>query len=369
MNKDDGKVKRAGAGTLEKGLIVLEAVERASHPLTIQEVVALTGVQRLAVYRLLTTLEERGYVRRLEDKRYHAALRRRRIVVGYAAPLMGNWFRIDLTASIRRAAEQAGFDLIVLDNREDDSEAALNNAHSLIERKVDVAMFFEPVEEIGYMVAERLMSAGIPFITIERPLQGGVYFGANNYQAGKLAGAALGQFAIKRWRGGFDRIILLETAPTSTNVQARVSGVLVGLRETLGAVDEARVIHLDGKGHQDDSRAAMAELLPRIKSDSKILISGFNDLSALGALEAIRAAGREQEVAIVGQNASHEALEEIRKRNSRYIASVAYFPERYGAKLFKLVTAIVSGEPSPPAVYTDHLLLRRENVDQYYAEA
>ncbi|MCI0389961.1 MAG: substrate-binding domain-containing protein [Acidobacteria bacterium] len=347
---------------------MLEAVEKASHPLTIQEIVAVTGIQRLAVYRLLSTLEGRGYVLRSDDKRYRATLRRRRVVVGYAAPLTGNWFRVDLTASIRQAAAQSGLDLLVLDNGEDDSAAALQNAQALVDRRVDVAMFFEPVEAIGYMVAERLMSSGIPFITIERSLQGGIYFGANNYQAGKLAGAALGQFALKHWRGCFDRIVLVEAAQTSTNVQARVSGVLVGLREKLGAFEESSIIHLDGKGHQDSSREAMAGLLPRIRPGSRLLISGFNDLSAVGALEGIRAVGREREVAIVGQNASQEARAEIRKQNSRFIASVAYFPERYGAKLLRLVSAIVNGEQAPPAVYTDHLVLSRENVDKYYPD-
>ncbi|HEY6402884.1 MAG TPA: substrate-binding domain-containing protein, partial [Blastocatellia bacterium] len=135
-----------------------------------------------------------------------------------------------------------------------------------------------------------------------------------------------------------------------------------------GGFDDSAVIHLDGKGHQDSSRKAMTELLPRIKPGSRLLISGFNDLSAVGALEAIRAAGREREVAIVGQNASKEARSEIRKRNSRFIASVAYFPELYGAKLLRLVSAIVNGEQTPPAVYTDHLVLSRDNIDKYYPE-
>src|SRR5262245_53186199 len=207
MKKARTNSKIVGAGTLEKGLIVFEAVEKAGRPLTIQEIVGVTGIQRLAVYRLLSTLESRGYVWRSDDKRYRSTLRRRRVIAGYAAPLTGNWFRLDLTASIQRAAAQAGFELIILDNCEDDSVTALQNAQSLVDRRVDIAMFFEPVEAIGYLIAERLLSAGIPFITIERPLQGGIYFGANNYQAGKLAGMALGQFALKRWRGQFDRVV------------------------------------------------------------------------------------------------------------------------------------------------------------------
>lgn len=368
MKKVEKRSRPAGAGTLEKGLQVLEAVEKSPRPASIQEVAAATNIQRSAVYRLLSTLEERGYVQRSSDKRYRSTARRRRVVVGYAAPLAGNWFRTDLTTSIRAAAAQSGVDLVVLDNREDDAEAALRNAQALAERLVDVALFFEPVEAIGYAVAESLLNAGIPFITIERPIQGGIYFGANNYQAGKLAGQALGQFARKRWQGGFERVVLLEAAQTNTEVRARVSGVLVGLRETLGEVRESAVTHLDGQAHRESSRAAMAQLLRRLKPGARLLVSGFNDLSAVGALEAVRAAGREREVAIVGQNASHEARLELRKRASRFIASVAYFPERYGEKLLRLVAAIVNGEQVPPALYTEHLVLDRHNVDQFYPE-
>src|SRR5207302_8320377 len=56
------KKKNAATTTLDKGLTVLEAVERAPHLPTIQELARITGIQRLAVYRLLCTLEQRGYV-------------------------------------------------------------------------------------------------------------------------------------------------------------------------------------------------------------------------------------------------------------------------------------------------------------------
>ena len=44
-------------------------------------------------------------------------------------------------------------------------------------------MFFS-LQALGHMMADRLSAAGLPFITIERPIQGGIYFGANNYLAG-----------------------------------------------------------------------------------------------------------------------------------------------------------------------------------------
>ena len=358
--------RKTGSGTLDKGLQVLEAVEKASHPVTIQELAAETGIQRLAVYRLLETLEERGYVRRSGDKRYRATSRRRKIRIGYAAPLTGNTFREDVAASLRHAAAEAGIDSFLLHNEQDDNTTLMANAQLLIDARVDVAIFFQPVESLGHMIADRLFSTGIRFITVERPIQGGVYFGANNYQAGKLAGQALGVFARDHWDSRFDRLILIEGMQTSTNVHARQAGALVGLRDIAGDVLETSVIHLHGTPGRETTRAAMSTLLAGMPPHTRLLVSGFNDLSAIGALEALRDAGRENEAAIVGHNAMHEGRDEIRKPGSAFFASVAYFPERYGDKLVKLAGALVNGDQVAPAAYTDHVVIYRSNVDRLY---
>jgi ribose transport system substrate-binding protein len=313
-------------------------------------------------------LAQRGYVQRGEDKRYRAASRRRRLLIGYAAPLAGNTFRVDLAESLQRSAAANAVDLLLMDNGSDDAAQLMRNADTLIEARVDLAIFFQPVESLGHMIADRLSSAGVQFITIERPIQGGVYFGANNYQAGKLAGQALGRYSAEHWQGSFDRVVLLEGAFTSTNVHARLAGVLVGLRDILGAVDESRVVHLHGNADREASCVATAELLTQLPKRSRLLISGFNDLSAIGALDAVRAARREATVAIIGHNAMREGRTEIRKPGSPFIASVAYFPERYGEKILRIASAMVNGDAVPPAVYTDHLVIDRQNVDKLYPE-
>jgi hypothetical protein len=50
----------------------------------------------------------------------------------------------------------------------------------------------------------------------------------------------------------------------------------------------------------------------------------------LGALKAFENRNQLENVAIISQSSIPEAREELRKANSRMIASVAYFPERYG---------------------------------------
>jgi ribose transport system substrate-binding protein len=353
-------------GTLEKALDVLEAIERAVTPVSAQELALATGVQRTAVYRLLSTLAVRGYVQRLPDSRYTISSRRRRLSFGYMAPLSGNAFREQLLHGLSNETALGCVDFTTLHNEEGDSAAALLNVQELIDRRVDLAIMFQPVGAVGLMVADRFANADIPLIAVETPVPGAFYFGANNYQAGRLAGGALGRFSAQRWKGTYDRIVLIESSLSSPSVQARVTGVLEGLSATIGPVPESRVIHLDGRGHLEESRHGMAELLRKHGRQTRFLISGFNDLAALGSLQALRQAGREEHAAVVGQNASTESHAELRNPRSRLIMSVAYFPERYGVKLVRLGLSVVNREAVHPALYTGHLALTCANIDQYY---
>jgi ribose transport system substrate-binding protein len=44
---------------------------------------------------------------------------------------------------------------------------------------------------------------------------------------------------------------------------------------------------------------------------------------------------------------------------------VAYFPERYGEKIIPLVLKWLNKEQIPPAVHTDHVLVTKENIDEF----
>jgi ribose transport system substrate-binding protein len=352
-------------GTLEKALTVLERLETSSQALTLQQITDDTGIQRLAVYRILSTLENRGYVRRLADKRYRAATRRRP-VLGYMAPMTGNSFRVAVATSLTAAATSARVQLLTFDNPEDDEKTSLYNARRLVAANVDLVIFFEPLESIGHAVADLFFQARIPFITVEIGIESGVYYGANNYQAGKIAGEALGRFAMEQWNGRFDHAVLIGSSLSTHRVQARVSGALEGLRGNVGEIPESKLARLDGRAHEADSYSAVKEWLRGASPRWRLLISAFNDLSAMGALAAVREAGREENVAIVGQNGSEEAWQELANPRSRFVASVAYFPERYGQRLIDTALAVLDRQQVPPAVYAEHVLLTHKTISSYY---
>ena len=76
--------------------------------------------------------------------------------------------------------------------------------------------------------------------------------------------------------------------------------------------------------------------------------------------------GRANECVIVGQNAEPEARAELRSARTRLIASVGYFPEKYGDGLLRLALDILGRKPVAPAVFTNHQIITPDNVDHFY---
>ena len=168
------------------------------------------------------------------------------------------------------------------------------------------------------------------------------------------------------WNGQVDEIIMLVFDRATPIPRSRITGTLVGMREVLPALENCPAVYLEGDGCFEPSLKAVRKHLQRTAA-KRTLVGAINDSSALGALRAFEEAGRADVVAIVGQNASPEGRAELR-RLSRFIGSVAYFPERYERAFgFLLALDILSFKATPPAVFVSHQLLTAKNVDQFYS--
>ncbi len=209
------------------------------------------------------------------------------------------------------------------------------------------------------------MEAGIPFIAIDIPHPGATYFGANNYQAGLMGGSYLGRWAKKHWDGDVDEVVLIGIERAGSLPKARVRGMLTGIVESLRSREACQTVALDGDGLFQRSLQRVRKHLRETKA-RRILVCAANDASALGALRAFEEAGRAEQCAILGQNAEPEARAELRLAHSRLVASVAYFPEKYGDGLIRLALDILARKAVPPAVFTRHQVITPENVDHFY---
>jgi len=338
---------------------ILDAFQAAGEALRLRDVVERTGLGKGMCFRLLHTLHHCGLLEKVDASRYRLVSpiqRRKRYRLGYGAQGQDTSF----AREVREGAE-----LIVVDNRYQ-PKVALRNAEHLIREGVDLVIEFQTDEAVAAAIAAKYLEAAIPLVAIDIPHPGATYFGANNYQAGLMAGRHLGHFARTRWEGKVEEILLLDLARAGSLVRARMAGVRAGLAETLH--DDAlasRLVSLDGDGQFKTSLEKVRRHLRQSKA-RRVLVGTANDASALGAARAFQEAGRAGSCAIVGQNAEPDARAELREPRTPLIASVAYFPERYGDGLLKLALDILSHRQTPPALFVRHQLVTTENVDHLY---
>jgi ribose transport system substrate-binding protein len=230
---------------------------------------------------------------------------------------------------------------------------------------VDLVIESHADARIAAVISRKFADAGLPVIAVEIPIPQTTYYGANNTQAGLIAGRHLARWASLHWNGEFDEVLLLELPKAGQVPNARVLGSLLGVIEQFTTVANRQVRVLRTDGHAAAAHEKVRSYLRKTKA-KRILVSAINDPSAIGALQAFREAGREDQCAIVGQNVSEEVHEELRNKRSRLIGSVGYFPERYGEGLVPLALEILAGRKVPAATFVKHQLITPSNIGAYY---
>jgi ribose transport system substrate-binding protein len=355
--------------SISRACDVLETFRSDGECLRLSEVASRTGLSKATVFRILYTLERRGLLEQDSDRKYRLRIRplkRHKYRVGYGAQSTEFPFSRAVCESVKRVAIEEGVELLVLDNKYC-AQAAIRNADLFVRERVDLVIEFQTDEHCASIISSKLHDAGIPFIAVDIPHPGATYYGANNYRAGLIGGRYLGKWALQHWNGKVDEVLLLTLPVAGALPHSRLTGALAGLREVLPHLSDSQAVFLNGNGQYERSLEVVRKYLRSLKSH-RVLVSTINDPSAMGALHAFEEAGRTNDCAIMGQNASSEARSEIAQSHSRLVGSVAYFPERYGEALIPLAIDIIQGKATPPAIFVKHQLVARENLRRIYPE-
>ena len=346
---------------------ILWVFQHPGEGLRLRDVMDRTGFGKGMCFRLLYTLRHCGFVEKVDGQRYRLTSeirRRKRYRIGYASQGQDSSFVHEVHRSLLQAAEHERVELIVVDNRYQ-PKVALKNAEWLIRDGVDLVIEFQTDEAVAAAIAAKYHEARIPLIAIDIPHPGATYFGANNYEAGLLAGRYLGKWARQRWDGHADEVLLVELARAGSLPASRIRGAVAGLREVLHDAARWPVVSVDGDGQFKTALERVRRHLRGAKG-KQILIAAANDPSALGAARAVEEAGLLDSCAIAGQNAEPDARAELRRPRTPLVASIGYFPEKYGDGLIRLALDILARRPVSPAAFVRHQIITRENVDHFY---
>jgi ribose transport system substrate-binding protein len=348
---------------LSKALDILEILQTQQPSASLEELYRQTQFSRTTVYRILRTLEHRGYLARQDDGRYRLVSRPSKLRFGFAGQAAALPFSQAVTDSLKEAAAASGVALTVLDNQYD-AQTALRNAERLIRDRVDLAIEFQIDQAVAPIIGDRFAAAGIPLIAVEIPHPHAIYFGVDNYRVGFAAGEFLGQYATERWQQKVQWVLGLDIREAGSLVQGRITGAFEAIRQRLPSIPAECFVRRDARGLSEKGYQLTLAFLKEHPKARGILIAAADDTTALGALRAVRQLKREKKVAIAGQDCITEALEEMQRRDSPLIASVSHEVHTYGPRLMQIGLAMVRGQHVAPYHHVNHKVIAGDMAHQ-----
>jgi len=363
----DGKASIYTVKAVLRAAAVLRSFNSLGEIQDLRTVTKRSLQSKATAYRLLETLVQARLLERVGQQGYRCLVDvtpGRRWRIGYAAQSNVVAFTEAFTESLVAAASRVHVDLIVL-NDQRSRTIALRNAEKFIEQRVDLVIGSQIYQSIAPQIAGRYSEAQIPFIAVDIPHPGAFYFGADNYKAGRLAGRYLATWCIKHWKGQPGSVCMVGANVSGPYINARLDGMRDAMIETLPDLRTLPWSQLDAGGTFEKAHDEVRKHI-RTRKLQHVLIGCVNDVTALGALQAFRDFGVEEECAIAGQDGCIEAREELRKASTRLVCTVAYYPEKYGEGLVQFAMDILSNKNVPPAILTRHELLTPENVGKAY---
>ena len=162
---------------------------------------------------------------------------------------------VDVRRGLERAAHEAGnIDLIIADNQLS-GEVALEIADHFAAQNLDLVIEYQIDAQMGNRIMDYFRQADIPVIAVDIPMVGATFFGVDNYRAGYLAGAALGEWIKAHWDGHLDRLIVLEEPRAGALPGSRIQGMLEGVQSIIGAVPAEKRVTLNSGNTGEMSEA------------------------------------------------------------------------------------------------------------------
>ncbi|HPZ74969.1 MAG TPA: D-ribose ABC transporter substrate-binding protein, partial [Candidatus Pacearchaeota archaeon] len=240
--------------------------------------------------------------------------------LGLSVSTLNNPFFVDLANGAKDKAKELGVDIKVVDAR-DDSAKQLNDVEDLIGQKVDI-LLINPTDSDAVVAAiEEANVAKIPVITVDRGASGGkvlLHIASDNVAGGRLAGEYIAEKL-----GGKGKVIELVGIPGTSSARDRGKG----FNEVIEKYPGIQVVARQTANYNRAEGLTVMENLLQAHPDINAVFA-HNDEMALGAIEAIKAAGKLKDIIVVGFDATPDALESVKR--GELSATIAQQPYRMG---------------------------------------
>jgi len=265
-----------------------------------------------------------------------------------------NHFTNTLAASARARASELGVELIVLDAQQDIARQK-GQIETLLGDGI-AGLVIEPVAETGLEnVLATARKEQIPVVLVTQrvndPASYDCFVGTDSFIGGQREMTACVE-AIGR-KGD---VAVLKGPVGSQAARARYAGYLTVLQDQ---PDVRIVAELNADWKTDKAEAIVNNWLLAGKPMDAIVAQ--NDEMAIGAVNALRAAGLTGLIQVFGMDASDQALQAIRQ--NEMTATVSQQTAIQGSKALDICYGLSRGETFPDEILVPQVLINRQNID------
>ncbi|WP_243275947.1 substrate-binding domain-containing protein [Faecalicatena contorta] len=256
-----------------------------------------------------------------EDKGEASDSGDKKFVIGVSQGTMNHPFRVAMVDENVKYAEEnyPEFECITTDGQ-NDSATQVQDVEDLLARGIDLLLISPLTSDALTPVCEKAMEQGIPVVTLDRNVECDVtcFIGAENKPMGVASADKLAEALDKK-----GKIVEIQgTAGASATID-RHDGFAEQLEKEYPDMEVIATQYCDYL--REDAMTFMDDTLQRFGPGEIDAIYCHNDEMALGALESLRAAGREDEgILIVGMDGTEVAFSEIEEGNMFFTVVYPY---------------------------------------------
>ena len=266
------------------------------------------------------------------------------------------WLTTLRDAMTKYAASQPGVELVMVDSKEDVA-TQLSQVENFVAQKVDAIVLIPANTDAADPMTKAAQDAGIPLVYVNRipsNLPEGVsYVGSDSIQAGIMQA----EWLAKKLNGK-GNVVIMNGNLAQEAAQKRTEGE----KQVFAKYPDIKIIREDtGNWHRDEGLALMENWLA--SGDQIDAVASNNDEMAIGALEAIDAAGKMGKILVGGVDASPDALQEMDK--GRLNVTVFQNAKGQGEGGIKVAIALARGEKVDQITWVPFELVTPDNYKNY----
>ncbi len=276
-------------------------------------------------------------------------------IIGMTLMTYNNPFFAVIKSVARKTVEAKGMEF-----REHDAQLDSNKQAAAIEdflaQGVD-AILLNPVDSAAIVKSvEKANAKGVPVVAIDVKSEGGklaTFVASDNFQLGVMTG----KYLVKRLQGK-GKIAML-THPLISSGRRRGEGAMSVLKEHPG-------IEIVAEQATRGERLKSMEVAENILTANPDLdaVWAINDPTALGAIQAIKQAKRDDKIFVVGVDGSPEAVSAI-KEGHVFAATAAQYPDKMAERAVLEAINAMEGKQQDDFIPILGSLVTKNNADSY----